>query len=155
PEVSLFLGAYGGFGRGPRVGVARQRIVAVYEVNSIAVRLQHLVDGRVRTLAERALKIRKLDQLNRGVRRTLRWMARGLDFLARRFQRNRDRNFFLQLSDERVVRRGHPLVDEQRLDRVVHLRERGALDTRRVRLIPERDVVFRGRRGVARDFLFD
>ncbi len=71
PEFTLLARARRRFCRGPRIGVPGQRVVTIDEMDPIAVRIQHLRDGRIRAQAERTLEIRELDDFDRRVRRPL------------------------------------------------------------------------------------
>ena len=65
PEFPLLVGALAGLGRILGVLVVRQRVFAVDEMNPIAVGGENLFEGRTDPLAERSLKVGKLDHLHR------------------------------------------------------------------------------------------
>ena len=70
PELSLLVGALPGLGCVLGVLVVRQRIFAVNEMYPIAVGGEDLFEGRTDPLAERSLKVGKLDHLHRRARRS-------------------------------------------------------------------------------------
>src|SRR5262245_65145237 len=77
PELPLGGGARGGLRGGPRGGVELERIVAVDEANLVAVRVEHLLHGRLGALAERTLVVGKLDDRDRRRLGTARRPPRG------------------------------------------------------------------------------
>src|SRR5207244_476610 len=139
-ELALLSGALRRLRGGARVGVIAEREVAIDEVNAIAVRVQHLRDGRIRALAERALEIRELDDFNWGAPRSFGRAVRRGDRLTRRFDQDAHRRLRLQRREKLLLRELHPLLRQVRANRVAHLIEWPALDARLVRLIPLRDL---------------
>jgi len=70
PELSLLVGALAGLGRVLGVLMIRQRVFAIDEMYPIAVGGEDLFEGRTDPLAERSLKVGKLDHLHRRARRS-------------------------------------------------------------------------------------
>ena len=145
------------FGRRPRVRVVRQRIVAVDEMDAIAVGVEHLLERRTDPLAERALEVGELDDFDRCVRRSPRRARSRAIATFWRGGSSMTRTCVLLFSVVDVLRRGPSasVPGQERADRLPHLFERRALHPRLVRLIPGRDLRVGDRRRLRRDFLFD
>ena len=155
PELALLGGALRRFGRRARPRMDGQRVMAVDEMDPVAVGIEHLVHGRKRALTERALEIRELDDLDRRALRTLGRAVRLRDDLPRRIQHDARRDLRPLTVHILLTRGQRPLLDEEALDREARLIERGALQARLVLLEPRRR--FRiGRLGdLRRNLLFD
>src|SRR3989442_11194924 len=136
PELSLLGGALRRLGRRPRIRVIAEREVPVHEAHAIAVRVEDLRDGWVGALAERALEIRELDDLDRRVCGSLRRAVGGRHGLTRRLEEHADRRLAAQRVEKLLPRELHPLLREVLANRLADLVERGALPTRLVLLVP-------------------
>src|SRR5439155_7687105 len=93
PELVLFRRAFSRFCGGAGVRVIGERIVAIHEANPIAVRVEQLVDRRVRLQAEGALKIREFDQLDPRAGPYFRRAARRRDDLPGRIEQDANGRF--------------------------------------------------------------
>jgi hypothetical protein len=125
-------------------------------VDAIAVGVEHLLERRTDPEAERALKVGELDDLDRRVfRPARRARRRHRHLLPRRVEQDPHRRLALQIVDVLPADLLHPLLGQERADRLPHLLEGSAPHLRRVGLVPGRDLGVGDRRHLRGDLLFD
>src|SRR5262245_47540905 len=110
PELPLGSSARGGLRGGSCGGVELERKVAVHEADLVAVRVEHLLHGRLRTLAERTLVVGELDDRDRRRLGAARRPPRRRDLDLRRLECDAGLVLALELGEERFLALGALLL---------------------------------------------